>query len=519
MSVRRFDVEPPDPAGSGRLTEWDEVEYASAAPPAGGFILPPPRRSRDAVREVTRRVGEELARVREVADVTAVDLSNMGVVVANYGDQLETKVEPWAVPTVAPLSSTINRRADPSFQLSDFSVPQFRAEYSDRDDVSTKTRYIEPGDVTWSLPTGGMTKGRIYFTFITPAINRVYERLNFMAAAVSSPCRMDVGIYVVDEATSQLVRQVDVPDAGAGIGTGESVVSVTFEPWVATQGSYIAVVWVQSGTGNARGVYGLNEVPRPLPTAYFPRKISAMSGATTYTGLPATFDGTDATVVDFSLLFTPYVELSENIGIELKAYHDAFTSSSNRYATRPWVGLTDAKVRIQSAGWAGVPTTLVISYGTRAALYESPLSTDRVEVVARALVDSAVGPGAWSFLAVRTTNNMRVGVGVFYSVDTVQIRSWSVGSAEDIHTGSVVRASSSWVIGESATFSAVWDAGELVVYDDLGVAVLSWVDTVTVAEPRYRFVGIGFERISGASSPRLDDWVARDLADDEDEEA
>ena len=449
--------------------------------------------------------------------------ANTGQVISDYGDALKDKVSSWAVPTVSPLSQTINRRADPTFQLSDLMVPTANVALSGSTELYLSDPHLHPlgsnasTTTTWSMPAGGNVKGRTYFAFITPAINRAYEQLNFMVSDVASPaCRMDVAIYVVNDEDRTLVRQVLVEDAASSLGFGEAVVTVTFDQWVATQGSYIAVVWLQHGTGNARRILGLDDTPRPLSNSVFPRKISAIHPSTGMTSLPTTLSGD--TQVDFeSFWFTPYAELSENVGVELRYFRDPFTSDTSRYITRPWIGLTTQEVRVHSGGWAGVPTGFVINFGTRATIYETPLSTDRVQVSAHVLAGTGDGT-AYSFVALRTTNNMGIGVGVFYNAHTIQIRSWASGSAELIYDLSTVRASTPWTLGSAREFTATWEDGEVAVYDESNTAILSWTDTITQPVARYRFTGMGFQRLSGTSSPRLDHWGARDLPPVEEEE-
>lgn len=506
------------PPASGTQGPAVEVDYPRPAP-GGGFIFPPPRVTDSGEDlEVAKLIGQQLAQWGDLAEWSAETTRNQGEVIDTYGDALATKVGPEAVPTIAPLSQAINRRADPTFQLSDFMVPLMSGstDAAGHNHVHTVTTSAS------GLRQAASTKGTIYYAFITPLINRAYEQLNFMVSAVSAtPCRMDVAVSVLDPASKVLTRQVLVVDAAAGLTFNEAVVTVTFPRWVATQGSYVCIQWLQHGTGEARRLLGLDEPPRPLTDMVFPPKISAVNQTPGLTAIPATIDGSSSTAMNFpGIWFIPYAEMSEAISVVLRMFQDPFTSDTNRWITRPWVGLTDAQVRVQSTGWAGVPTTLFIATGTRAAVYDTPLSTDRVQVSGRALADSsAVGPGAFSFLAVRTTNNMTAGVGVFYSVDTIQIRTWVTSHADNIHTASTVRASAAFAFGDSREFTAVWEYGVLTVVDELGTPIISWADTVTLPEPRYRFLGIGFQRITGASSPRLDHWVARDLpVEDEDDE-
>ena len=517
-----------DAGSPNAISQLSHMTEASAKEAMKTPVAPSFAAQRDGVWGLMDRVAEAITgRTPEgdpleyIENWLGEDRANTGQVISDYGDALKDKVSSWAVPTVSPLSQTINRRADPSFPLSALLHANWDGRYQDWDETGTSwERSLPNSNVTRSLARGGNVKGRTYFAFITPAINRAYERMNFMVSSVSSPaCRMDVAIYIVNDDDRSLIRQVHVTDAAAGIGFSEAVVTVTFDQWVATQGSYIAVVWLQHGTGNTRQLLGLNDTPRPLSNAIFPRKISAIHPSTGMTDLPATLSGD--TQVDFeSLWFTPYAELSENVGVELRYFQDPFTSDTNQYITRPWIGLTEAQVRVQSDGWAGVPTTIITSYGARAAIYETPLSTDRVQVSARVLGNfSGSGDGtAYSFIALRTTNNMGIGVGVFYNAHTIQIRSWATGSAELIYDLSTVRASTSWTLGSAREFTVTWEAGEVAVYDETNTAILSWTDTVTQPVSRYRFTGMGFQRLSGTSSPRLDHWGARDLPPVEEEE-
>src|SRR5699024_12304652 len=87
---------------------------------------------------------------------------------------------------------------------------------------------LDAGRVERSLAKGWTVGNRTYVAFITPAINRAYEQVNFMVAAVNgTPSNMDVAIYVTDEnkiLTSQIgVHRVE------GVGLGDELVSVTFQ--------------------------------------------------------------------------------------------------------------------------------------------------------------------------------------------------------------------------------------------------------------------------------------------------
>src|SRR5699024_5361618 len=149
---------------------------------------------------------------------------------------------------------------------------------------------------------------RTYVAFITPAINRAYEQVNFMVAAVNgTPSNMDVAIYVTDEnkiLTSQIgVHRVE------GVGLGDELVSVTFSAWVATQGSYSAAVVRQHAAGSQRALLGLHYGPRTLPNGVFPRKITAYRHGCS-SALRETMDG--ETELDLEAdWFVPYIQLSE----------------------------------------------------------------------------------------------------------------------------------------------------------------------------------------------------------------
>ena len=507
-----------DAGSPNAISQLSHMTEASAKEAMKTPVAPSFAAQRDGVWGLMDRVAEAITGqtpegdpLEYVENWLGDERANTGQVISDYGDALKDKVSSWAVPTVSPLSQTINRRADPTFQLSDMLAPIM---------TGTDSRGATVSTLPSQLQRGAGTKGRAYYSFITPAINRAYSQLNFMVSEVASPaCRMDVALYVVNDEDRTLVRQVLVEDAASSLGFAESVVTVTFDQWVATQGSYIAVVWLQHGAGNTRQILGLDDTPRPLSNAMFPRKISAIHPSTGMTSLAATLDGD--TQVDFeSFWFTPYAELSENVGVELRYFQDPFTSDTTQYITRPWIGLTSQKIHVSANGWAGVPSMLVIGFGARAAIYETPLSTNRVQVSARVLGGfSESGDGtAYSFVALRTTNNMGIGVGVFYNAHTIQIRSWATGSAKLIYDLSTVRASTPWTLGSAREFTVTWEDGEVAVYNENNAAILSWTDTVTQPVARYRFTGMGFQRLTGTSSPRLDHWGARDLPPVEEEE-
>lgn len=452
-----------------------------------------------------------------VEEWLSADRANTGAVLVDYGNALAQKVEPWAVPTVAPLSSTINRRADATFQLSDFMTPAWSGQYRDDygDNYGTTTRTLANSAVTRSLQQGFASKGRTYFAFLTPAINRAYDRLSFMVDAVTNPCRMDIAVYVVNPEDRSMNRQIHVTNAALPLGRDVATVQFS-ETWVATQGSYLAVAFLQHGDGNARQLLGLFDTPRPLPNFVYPRKISAVHTDTGMVNVPETIDGENR--VDFnSVWFTPYAELSEDIGPNLRVFQDSFTTKNGREIERPWVTVTSRAAWVHSGGYVTVPGGLIVYNGPRCALYDSPLSTDRVQSTMRLLRQSEDDPDSWSFMALRTSNNMSVGVGVFVKWGRAEIRSWTGPKADDIYTLSVTRAAVDFDMSRDRTLTATWVDGEVAVYDETNRAILSWRDNVTQKIARHRFVGIGVQRNSGRPSPRIDEWATRDLPIDEGE--
>lgn len=446
--------------------------------------------------------GLGIGALRETVESTELEVQNQGRVLMDYGEALERKVEPWAVPTVAPLSATINRRADPTFQLSDFMVPLMRG----TSDAAGHNHQHTTTTAAFQLNRGAGTIGRTYLAFITPAINRAYTQLNFMVSEVANPpARMDVAIYVVGEDRT-LTRQVLAVDAGAGIGLGEAVVSVPFPTWVATQGSYIAVTWLQHGAGNPRSILGLDDTPRPLTNLVFPRKISAIHPTTGMTSLPASIAGTSQ--VDFGFWFTPYAELSEDIGVELRAFSDGFNQAG--YLQRPWVIMTNERARAQD-GHVGTRLDWLAPLGRYVAMYDTPLSTGDVEVRAQ-VRRHAPSATAWSFVAVRASNNLLRGVGVFFNYTRVEIRSWTATGSGQIEQQATTRAGRDYAVSDGEYLTVAHQGGVVRVLAGDGQQLLEWTDTATPEGPAHRFLGIGFS-LTGAGnvSPRLNSWHARDL--------
>lgn len=482
-----------------------------AGDPGGRFIVSPaPGADGESAAEVARAVGEHLGQWGDLAEWAAETAHNQGLVLADYGEALERKVEPWAVPTVAPLSSTINRRADPTFQLSDFMVPALPLAGNTRGEDghfhALTGDHHEAGRVERALARGAAEKGRVYLAFITPAINRAYSQLNFMVSEVTSPCQLDVGVFVVNEDRT-MFRQVHQVNAGAGVGIGEAVVSVTFPRWVATQGSYLAVAFLQHGSGNTRSILGLHDTPRPLSNQVFPRKISAIHTGTGFGVMPASIDGT--TAVDFGFWFTPYAELSEDLGIELRSFTESWPDVG-RQIGRPWVPLTS-----QGIGSSGGYTSAYGS-GLRVSMYDTPLSTDRVRVRSSIAEDSSSGTVRRSTLIVRGTNDLRSGLGLSaISRTRYELIRW---------TGRAVDSSEEWddrtVLVSIPRAPQKGDRLEVDYLDGLVTVrindqtVVDGLSAPGLAGAAYRFLGVQNRRqsfITASWSPWFGPWSARDL--------
>ncbi|MCT1710701.1 hypothetical protein M3B38_01685 [Dietzia cinnamea] len=507
-----FEFPPPQKA---QQAAGGEVEYPDA-PVGGRFIFPPPRVTDTSDAEETLRLfGHQLSAWGDLTQWAAETSRNQGQVLADYGEALERKVEPWAVPTIAPLSATINRRADPTFQLSDFMVPLVRG----TSDNAGHNHQHTTTSAAYRLNRGMATKNRLYCAFITPAINRAYEKLHFMVSEVTSPCRMDVGIYVVTE-DRVLARQVAALDVGVGLSLGETLVTVDFPRWVATQGSYVAITWLQHGTGNTRSILGLDDTPRPLTNLVFPRKISAIHTSTSVPSLPVSIDGT--TALDFEgYWFTPYAELSEDIGIELRSFTEAWPKLGGPIG-RPWVPLTEYGIGSDGGH------TAAFGSGLRVSMYDTPLSTDRVRVRSSIYKDSSPDPGRRSTLIVRGTNNLTSGLGLSaISKTRYELIQWAgraVDSDVDWNDRTVL-----------ATIPRAPRQGDRLEIDFLdGVATVRINDTPVVdglpvsgmVGPAYRYLGIQNRRqafILADYSPWFGPWSARDLpaeaGDDEDNNA
>lgn len=487
--------------------------------PGGEFIHPPAAGSsvEEDAYQAALALGTQLGQWGDTADWAAVQAQNLGTVVEDYGTEIEElgrdRVMPWAVPTVAPLSQSINRRADPTFQLSDLMSPLMRGQ-SDTAAFGGADHSHWTISEPWQMQRGMNTKGRIYYAFITPAVTRAYTQLNFMVSEVTSPCRMDIAVYVVDE-NRGMTRQVHATDALATLGFGESVVSVQFPTFVADQGSYLAIAFLQHGSGNTRHILGLDDTERPLLGSIFPPKISATNQTVGYTSLPSFIDGTNGTHVDFAgYWFTPYAELSEDVGIDYKTFNEGWWYDGGAVG-RPWVALTSQGI----GSWGGF--TAAGGFGTRVSIYETPLSTDYVRI--RSSVHSVFTNNyRRSTLVVRGSNDLRTGVGLSVlnpgsrSESRYELIQWSsraVDSSWDDRT--VLRTLDGVSEGDQLEIDYL---DGLVTVRINGTAVFSDVSVSGLAGSTARFVGIQNSRggnvFAAYPSPWLGPWSARDLPQD-----
>ena len=520
---------------SNSIARLSDISEESAKAMMQGATAPSFNRQRDAAWGVFNdiayaitgvQVDENGNPIQHIEDWATKDLHNLGTVIEDYGSTLEelgqNRVVPWAVPTVAPLSQSINRRADPTFQLSDLMSPTANVALSGRterggsDPHSHALGSNASTTTTWSMPAGCNVKGRIYYAFITPAVTRAYTQLNFMVSAVTDPCRMDIAVYLVDQDRG-LTRQVHQTDALASLGIGESVVAVNFETFVAEQGSYLAVAFLQHGTGNSRYILGLDDTPRPLLGSIFPPKISATNQVTGRTSLPDTIDGNLVQQVDFAgYWFTPYAELSEDVGIDYKMFTENWPDIGGQIG-RPWVALTSRGI----GSYGGY--TAAGGSGVRVSMYDQPLSTDRVRI--RTSVHRVYGSSEPSTIIVRAASDMRSGLGLQviphhdgHSVGRYELISWSGQNPNR-----------DWLTGVTVlhTVNVRPAAGHQLEIDYLDGLVTVRINGTEVVTDRSvsgqsgaarRFVGLQLERttvfLSGFPSPQLGPWSARDLPED-----
>lgn len=467
------------------------------------------------------QAGYKVGELREMLEATAESVQNLGVVVEDYGPQItdliKNRVQPWAVPTISPLSQTINRRADATFQLSDLSTPVLYGTTDVANHNHTHTMSMESSRMYRS----GAVKGQAFLAFLTPAITREYEQLNFMLGeGTTNPASLDVAIYLVDPDTRLLTRQVHQTNVAAGLPLAEAVVTVPFDKWVAVQGSYVAVAFLWHGTGDTRHILGVGEAQRPLPTEIiFPAKISARHVNVGLTALPASIDGT--TQVNFNNWYTPYAELSEKIGQILRTFTENWPDVGTGIG-RPWVALTE--VGIGSGGGY----TAAYGSGLRVSIYDTPLATDNVRVATTIYRDSSSGNFRRSTLVIRGTNNLRAGLGLsVISRTRYELIAWSnlsVSSDEEWDDRTVL-----------GTLPVVPQQGDRIEVDYLdglvtvrvnGNAHISNLAVPGYQGPARRFVGIQNRRqsfITASWSPWFGPWSARDLpqsgGDDDNENA
>lgn len=487
------------------------LSWFDATRPGIGYEGTMPGRSdiTDGESSSINEAGFAVGALREQLENTTSKVNNVGVVVDTYGPQItdliENRVLPWAVPTISPLSQTINRRADATVQLSELSSPVLYGTTDAAGHNHTHTMSMESSRMFKS----GALKGQIYIAFLTPAITREYEQLNFMLGeGTTTPAQLDIAVYLVDTDTRVLSRQVHVTSVAAGLPIGESVVTVGFDKWVAVQGSYVAVAFLWSGTGDTRHILGVGETQRPLPTEIiFPAKRSARHVNVAHTVLPSSIDGT--TQVDFVNWYTPYAELSENIGQVLRTFTESWPDLGSDVG-RPWVALT--AVGIGSFGGY----TAASGSGLRVSIYDTPLATDRVRVSSSIYRDQSTIDNRRSTLVVRGTNNLRSGIGLSaISRSRYELITWSnleVASDGEWDDRTVV-----------ATIPRVPQQGDQLEVDYLDGLVSvringdEYVSSVAIPGhqgPAARFVGIQNRRqafITASYSPWFGPWSARDL--------
>ena len=357
------------------------------------------------------------------------------------------------------------------------------------------------------MQRGMNTKGRIYYAFITPAVTRAYTQLNFMVSEVVDPCRMDIAVYVVDPSRG-LTRQVHQTDVLASLGIGESVVTANFPTFVAEQGSYLAVAFLQHGAGNSRYILGLDDTPRPLLGSIFPPKISATNQQTGRTSLPATIDGNNGTLVDFAgYWFTPYAELSEDVGIDYKMFTENWPDVGE--AHRPWVHLTSPGILSRGG------TTRASGSGIRVSIYDTPLATDFVRVRTSISNPNTAGSARRSTLIVRGTNDLRSGIGLSaISNERYELIRWSNLS---------VTSNDDWddrtVVASIPRVPAAGDSIEVDYLDGHVVVRIAGVERYSgsvsgFSGAAYRFLGIQLRRqalITASVGPDFGPWSARDI--------
>lgn len=506
---------------SNSIARLSDISEESAKSVMQGAAVPSFERQRDAAWGVFNdiayaitgvQVDENGNPIQHIEDWATKDLHNVGAVIEDYGTAIEelgkNRVMPWAVPTVAPLSQSINRRADPTFQLSDLMSPLMRG----RSDAAGHNHQHDTTSEPYQMQRGMNTKGRIYYAFITPAVTRAYTQLNFMVSDVVDPCRMDIAVYVVDSERN-LERQVHQTDVLASLGIGEAVVTANFPTFVAEQGSYLAIAFLQHGTGNSRYILGLDDTPRPLTGAVFPPKISATNQQTGRTSLPDTIDGNLVQQVDFAgYWFTPYAELSEDVGIDYKMFTE--TWGHGAFAPRPWVTLGPRGIYSHTDRFAGAWT----AFGYHVSMYDTPLATDYVRV-RTSIAGVSTNNDRRSTIVFRGTNDLRSGVGLSaIGPDSgngrYELISWSNRDAGSNWDNRTVLAT----INVTPVQGHVIEVDYLDGVVDVRINNTQLIAGLAVGGPvgaAGRFVGIQAERtgnvITAYPSPRFGAWSARDL--------
>lgn len=517
-----FEFPPPVRARAG----FDGGPGYREGKPGGSFILPPAAASsaEEEAYESARALGTQLGQWGDTADWAAVQGQNLGEVVETYGTAIEDlgkdRVMPWAVPTVAPLSQSINRRADATFQLQGFMSLDnpFTGVSGIGGSINDGTRHdhgVGTYRVNTRLAEGWAEGNRTYLAFITPSVTRLYNGIDFMVGATSgTPAVLDFALFLTDEnrqLTSLISTQRVQP---AEVGTGRQVISRTFTPTLVQQGDYIAVAVRQFSTGAIRPLLGVFDVDRPLKNATFPRKITARWNSTS--AIPTTING--ETELDFTAdWFIPYIELSEDIGVDYKVFTETWPDVGE--ARRPWVALTSRGIN-SSGGY-----TAAAGVGVRVSMYDTPLSTDRVRV--RTSINRVFANSEPSTLIVRATNDLRSGLGLQV---IPHHDGFSTGRYELI-TWSNQNPGRDWLAGKTVlrTIDLRPAAGHLLEVDYLDGQVTvrinnnPYVVDQTVggqSGPARRFVGIQSERTGNIlayfPSPWFGPWSARDLPQDDD---
>lgn len=459
--------------------------------------------------------------ITHIQDWATKDLHNLGEVIQDYGSAIEDlgkdRVMPWAVPTVAPLSESLNRRADATFQLQGFMSldnPLTGRSAREGNPYSEYPNIHDHGPGTYRadarLAEGWAEGNRTYLAFITPSVTRLYNGIDFMVGATTgTPAVLDFALFRTDE-NRQLTSLIGVQRVQpAEVGNGRQVISRTIEPTLVQQGEYIAVAIRQFATGSVRPLLGLYDVDRPLKNSMFPRKITARRNSTD--AIPETING--ETELDFTAdWFIPYIELSEDVGVDYRVFNENWPDVGE--ARRPWVRLTSVGIR-SSGGYTAAGGT-----GVRVSMYDQPLSTDRVRI--RTSVHKVHDSSEPTTIIVRGTSDLRSGIGLQviphhdgHSVGRYELISWSNQSP-----------SRDWMTGVTVlhTINVRPQAGHQLEIDYLdGLVTVRINGTEVITEKPVsgqsgaarRFVGIQLERttvfLAGFPSPHLGPWSARDL--------